>query len=108
MIAESYGPRTLVLTSGSQERTCLNYYFKRRTDPVPPFPAKTVARPHRLGKQVRRAHTVWLLDYKKGLRYSTKKATPELAARGTLVMRKRFNQLMVFQYDMKTKPKANP
>jgi len=104
---EQYDPKTLIVTSGSQERTVLKYYWNRRSDPLPTFPVGGLhgRKGNRVLKQVRGYDTLWIVDYKKGVRYSTRIARRELDKRVKLVEQKQFGKVMLFRYDVRPQPK---
>jgi hypothetical protein len=108
ILHEQYDKKTRIFTSGSQERTSLQYYWKRRSDPIPAVPTSVMygRNAKRILKLARGFDTVIILDYKKGKRYSTKVAMRELDTRATLTMKKRLGGVMLFRYDMTKKPKA--
>jgi hypothetical protein len=62
VLSEQYDNDSLVFTTGVHERISLEYYYRRRSDPIERVPLFTVSS----GKQTRRyaegARTLWLLD----------------------------------------------
>jgi mannosyltransferase len=91
-----YRPGALILTSGSQERTSLSYYWTRRADPIPAVPTSSMGR--RVERQIRDHDTVWLLDYKGGRRSSTVRAIPRLEKRADLTLTKQFGPVVLLRY----------
>jgi hypothetical protein len=103
-LADEYDDKTVILTSGSQERTSLSYYWNRRSDPVPAVPTSSV-RAKRIDKQIRGYDRVWLLDYKNGERKGTQQAIPKLQKRADLQRTQRFGPVVLFQYAVRGRPK---
>ena len=95
-----YRPGALILTSGSQERTSLSYYWNRRTDPVPAVPTSSMGR--RVERQIGDHDTIWLLDYKRGTRSSTRKAIPRLQQRADLTLTKQFGPVVLLRYTVRS------
>jgi hypothetical protein len=98
MLSAQYDKHTVVLTTGSQERTALNYYFQRRHDPVVSVPTLTVD-PSRVKRHVGRADTVWLVDGKRGKRERTKQLRAELERGARLVWEGKYLSVAVLKFD---------
>jgi uncharacterized membrane protein len=96
---------TRILTSGSQERTALSYYWKR-SDPIPSV--RTNSLNSRNGMFVLRQawgyHRVWIVDYKSGRRRATKLARRVLDARVQFEGEQRFGTVVIYSYDL-TRPR---
>lgn len=67
IISERYDNDTVVFATGSQERTCLNYYFNRRHAPIERVPIYTV-RPSQVARYLSHAETALVIDRKNGTR----------------------------------------
>jgi hypothetical protein len=104
---EQYDKKTRVLSSGSQERTQLGYYWNRKTDPIPAVPITSLhgRNGKRVLKQARGYDTLLIVDYKGGKRYSTKQARAVLAEHATLENEQSFGRVALLRYDMRKKPK---
>lgn len=99
VISTEYDNDSVVFATGSQERTTLNYYFKRRYKPVMRVPIYSV-KASRIKRYVRRVETAWLLDGKRGTRTKTKDMRAELERRGELIWRQDYGTISLLKFKL--------